>query len=264
MGGGDIRAAADGVFAGHQHHRIPGLFSRTRGPKVHAGTDATDRPVPIDHTTMMDTKAIQSRLQTLIDTDPSLKGIASLSATLPGIVVVNVKPTPTPVVPPAAPPAPVVKVITQDKSTVRHDIQPTDLTPYHFANEQVTDGGFVRSRSTAPITIDNCSNQKGNGGNGGIYFLLLWADKAADGSQRACSKAVVNATGCTIYQSPNEAATRLKCDDFTQNGGTYKSHIKPDGTPVKPVVEVRHGKSIVFNDVDFGDGYMEVGQQWIR
>lgn len=200
----------------------------------------------------MDPTATKSRLQTLLDTEPLFKGASVLNIVFPGVPVIAVTPTP---------PKPVVRVITQTHSQWAADILDNCTAPTVIANEQITDGGFFRSVSTAPVSITNCSNQKGNTAGGGMYWLMLWPSALPDGTQQAVSKCTVNATGCTIYQGTAEAAIRLKCDDFQMTGGTIVAHLQPNGQQIKPIVEIRHGKSFAFTGTTFQDGWPEIGEQ---
>ena len=157
---------------------------------------------------------------------------------------------------------PTIKTITQDKNAWAHNIPSSQASPIAIANEQITDGGFLQTVSTAPVSITNCSNQKGNSAGGGRYFVIGWPG-VVNGVQQAVSKFTIDATNCIIYQSPNECAIRMKCDDFQMTGGTVVAFLQPNGQPWKQSVELRHGKSFVFTGVTFQDGWPDIGQQQV-
>lgn len=202
----------------------------------------------------------QKAFQSLLDGAITAGGIvraSKLALTEAGTPPMITEWTPTLVVPPA----PAVKRIIQDKSKWAHEIRTT--VPTAIQNEVISDGGFCLIHSTAPVLLSNVCNEKGNNAPQGSYFLLAWPDKDAHGNQQAVSKIVLDNSNCTgaIYQGAAEAAIRLKCDDFHMIGPcTIFAHLN-GGNQVKPVLEIRHGKNFLIEDVTFQDGYPEIGAQ---
>ncbi len=172
-------------------------------------------------------------------------------------------PVPAPVVIPPNPvtPTPVIvarKVVTQDKDTWAIQGALESTNPVIWQNEEITDGGGLLQRGTGPVTVTNCQNRIGNQASGGLYFIMLWPE-----SGKCVSKATIDLTGCTIYESPNETCIRAKCDDLTIIGGILIARMGADGNEVKPVMELRSGKAMLIKGVTFQDGWPEIGQQWI-
>lgn len=187
--------------------------------------------------------------------------IVSVTVLMDDGTTVVVPPIATVPVPPPIIPTPTIHRIVQDHSAWAHATVAGSVTPLVVGNETISDGGFLICHSTARVHLANVGNEKGNAAGGGMYFMLGWPD-AINGIQQAVSQIVLDATGRTIYQGTAEAAIRLKCDDFQMTGGTVVAHLV-NGDQVKPIVEIRHGKSFQFTGVTFQDGYPEIGQQKI-
>lgn len=203
----------------------------------------------------MKLKAIQA-----IFVDGSTQTVTPIVATTPSTKPATV-PTTAPATKPATPPI-IVKTITQAKTAWAHVIGPGVTQPTTIANEHYTDGGGIQTTSTAPLYITNVSNDNPNHATGGHYALaMLWPSAKPDGTQQAVSKAVIDERGCTIYQGDAEAIFRAKCDDLIFTGGHLYAKLQPNGQQIKPMVELRHGKSMEFVGTIFDGGWPEVGEQ---
>lgn len=157
----------------------------------------------------------------------------------------------------AKPLAPVIQIVTQ---THNQWYQHGNVGPTNVSNICITDGGGINLNATVNpsqiVTLTNFYNNKGSD-VGGMYFILLWPPGDMD-SQQAIPKLVFDNTACTgiVHQGQWEAAIRGKCDDATFNGVFIEGF--PNG---KPPIEIRHGKSWVFNGGGCENGYPEIGQQ---
>jgi hypothetical protein len=208
----------------------------------------------------------QQWLQSIVDSaDAKTQGIALINATFADKVSMAATPTPIAPPPPPPPPAPVIKRIMQSSGAWAHMILAGAVAATTIANEVISDGGFLQTTSPlAPIHLVNVCNEKGNQAPRGRYFLMAWPAMASATVQAAVPQIILDNRQClgAIYQGIAEAAIRLKCDDFQMLGGHIIAHLQPaNGNQVKPIVEIRHGKSFIFDGTIFDGGWPEIGEQ---
>jgi hypothetical protein len=135
-------------------------------------------------------------------------------------------------------------------------------------NVGISNGGLlhINTGEVAPsdlVTLTNVWNKQGSE-KGGMYYVMLWPP-GDDKHQIAVPKLVWNNTGTRekVHQGSAECAFRAKCDDLQVIGVHFVAFLQPNGHPWKQVIEMRHGKKMLFQNVTFEQGWPDLGQQQV-